>query len=135
MSDLVSRWSETLDEAERLAKEAAEHAGGPSWFSTEGADGDVSEAGRAGKIACGPWGGLWEIGPHMARWDPQAVLRLVAAHRKIIEAFTQAQEHAATLLRTRAHGATVLEADGVAGGLLIALENLADGWGLKDEEG
>jgi hypothetical protein len=167
--DLVFRFSETLDELERVARQAllgwpvmiGEDLSGlepalltaewthryhevlqrmtqepsPEWLerrrriSTLGVPirWDAPE-----KVAdCGPA----NVYParHIARWDPQAVLRLVKSHRAVIVAYTEAQEHAALLLRGRAHGATVLEADGVARGLRIALENLAAGFGITEE--
>jgi hypothetical protein len=79
-SDLVSRLSEALDEAEALARSAfAEH---------NQAEAEWTEI----------WSGAVQLGPHeellitndsgvsrhIARWDPQAVLRLVAAHRNLV---------------------------------------------------
>lgn len=61
--------------------------------------------------------------------DPQAVLRLCRAHRKIIEQYCDAQLHA-ELAVTELGGANSV---GRAAALLTVVEALAEGYGLSEE--
>lgn len=75
--DLVSRLSETLDEAERVAVAAQAlcwEARGDCVIVDDGNPDTplVARMRSQGNRV------------HIARWDPQAVLRLVAAHRKLV---------------------------------------------------
>jgi hypothetical protein len=74
-----------LDEDERIAAEAAQ--GFPNWDTTS--DGDVRQVGTGGSgyLATGPDGGsLFEVGEHIARWDPARVLDQVADERCDVDA-------------------------------------------------
>jgi hypothetical protein len=126
--DLVSRLSATLDEAERVAQAIPESSGQRIWDTSESGD-VIDDYGRP--VAVGAWDGdLGEVGRHIARWDPEAVLRLVAAHREIIEKYRTAQT-------------TVKVSDGtiLAGAMKVnlraygeMLKLVARGWGIGDKE-
>ena len=86
--DLVSRFSSTLDEIERVAKVASLRRDvKPGWHRTtanwspylEGGDDGWAIESQDAEI--GFVVGRENIARHIALWDPQAVLRLVAAMR------------------------------------------------------
>lgn len=89
--DLVSRFTATLDELERVAREAETAR---TFFGIQArapwvvSDGFVLKAGRLeggqNDIATVVNHSLSPVLSHIALWDPQAVLRLVAAMRKIV---------------------------------------------------
>jgi hypothetical protein len=93
--DLVSRLSETLDELERVAREATD---GPWEFDGDAVD--VVPSNRSGEYVARYVGDVWgEVktmlpadARHIARWDPQAVLRLVEAVRELIGRLRSAEE-------------------------------------------
>lgn len=85
--DLVSLLSETLDELERVARAATD---GP--WEYDGDAVDVVPSSRGGEYVARYVGDVWgEVklilpadGEHIARWDPKAVLGLVAAVREML---------------------------------------------------
>lgn len=80
--DLISRLSETLDELDRLAQAIPESSGQRMWDTSESGD-VIDDYGRP--VAVGAWDSdLGDTGRHIARWDPQAVLRLVGALRDLV---------------------------------------------------
>lgn len=141
--DLVSRLSETLDVAERRANAATD---GPWRYRPMKVWHDPPTPGNLNPIGeefvgAGPLDApvcVAATGPaddpqamddacHIARWHPQAVLRLVAAHRKILGHYAQAK-------LTVGHG-DVPDADAgafVALGAVVSM--IADGWGVQDKE-
>lgn len=123
MPDLISRFSATLDEVERMAQATAPGAG-LSW-STDG--GSVLD--EDGLPIANTARGTDVFVRHMARWDPEAVLRLVAAHRRIIDR----------------HKAIPEDSWSLPNGLMICREcgeldpcptvvDMASGWGLEVEQ-
>jgi len=83
-SDLVSRLSETLEELERVARAAQDDGLNPEWH---GRRHQVFAYG--GDTVCGH-AALEPVASHIARWDPQAALRLVGGIRELMRQF-QAQ--------------------------------------------
>lgn len=79
MSDLVSRFTATLDELERVAR-----FGGPAPWRRyiEGADDGWAIESTDAEVSFIV--GDEDVATHIERWDPQAVLRLVAAAREVI---------------------------------------------------
>lgn len=100
--DIVTFLNARLDEREAIARAAAEEAGGHSvfgevdrtgqWSATS--DGISADNGyRNGPFAADPYGTLAdEIGAHIVLHDPEAVLRDVAAKRKLIQLWQLAGE-------------------------------------------
>ncbi|HZM83755.1 MAG TPA: DUF6221 family protein [Candidatus Limnocylindrales bacterium] len=86
MNDLFDKLRAAIDEDERIALKAAERVG-PKWTLRQhgwpdpysdgiGAErGDVVSSGEV----------MVAEGDHIVQWDPQAVLDLIAAHRKILD--------------------------------------------------
>lgn len=74
-----------------------------------------------------------EDGLHIRWHDPTSILRLVQAHRQIIEQYKTAEERPALLMADRTHGVEVLKAEVAARVLRTVIETLAEGWGLKEE--
>lgn len=122
--ELVSRFTATLDELEGLARFAF-------------AEAEWSE----------PWSGAVQLGPHeellitndsgvsrhIERWDPQAVLRLVAAHRGVLELY---QRFEAEFQRRWAGDPRSEPTDNFAQRvtLMKVVEDLAAGVGVTEED-
>lgn len=96
MSDLVSRLLAAIEEAERIAQDTADVAG-PDWHSepcdSDQCEGHIRSERKGDLIACQPYegGGMAAIpiGPHIARNDPDAVLRRCAADRELVEKYRE----------------------------------------------
>lgn len=78
--DLVSRLSETLDEIERVATVATSGPWKVNGGHIDGISGDRTRVPVIVAAQVSPWNM-----DHITLWDPQAVLRLVAAAREILE--------------------------------------------------
>lgn len=108
--DLVSRLSETLDEAERLALQARGH----QWVDRHN---PVFQGLAEAETGVPVVSGAESVLPHIARWDPQAVRRLIAALREIIAKLETALEDsepasfAGEVLLRLAHGLITEEGD------------------------
>lgn len=94
-SDLVSRFTATLDELERVAREATD---GPWIFDGDAVD--VEPTTRGSEYIARYVGDTWSDvtsmlpadGAHIALWDPQAVLQLVAAAREVIAEYLRVRK-------------------------------------------
>lgn len=84
MSDLVSRLSETLDELERIATEAVDGGSGEWAVGLGHIPGILRDAGTLFPVVYAEGAPTEEQFTHIARWDPKAVLGLVAAVRDVI---------------------------------------------------
>lgn len=83
-TDLVSRLSETLDELERVATEAIDGGSG-EWARGLGHSPTVlRDVATLYPVVYDEGSPSPEQFAHIARWDPKAVLGLVAALRKIV---------------------------------------------------
>lgn len=84
MSDLVDRLLAAIQEREDVAREAEQMGLGGEWFSIVAAgSGDASvESHKALVVPPANW---IEFNRHIALNDPDSVLRLCQAHRKIID--------------------------------------------------
>jgi hypothetical protein len=89
--DLVSRLSETLDELERVAREASDENSGDLVAGPRGLGGEWKRDARFGHLVDHGRTIVLDEGvttdaqfDHIARWDPQAVLQLVGAVRRLV---------------------------------------------------
>jgi hypothetical protein len=79
-----------------------------------------------------------QVDPELSRYldtvaDPDAVIRLCRAHRNIIGLYEAAAKRPDELMAQRAHGVDVLTAQATAEALKLAVEDLAEGYGLREE--
>jgi hypothetical protein len=96
VSDLVFRLSETLDELERMAREASLPMNTGEWW-VEHPTAQWAEYKPDAIVCVDGKVATMEIetalaSDHIVRWDPQAVLQLVGAVRKIIQLHNLARE-------------------------------------------
>lgn len=145
MSDLVSRLSETLDELERVATAATtgpwRH--GDTWLDLGGITATVlSGEGNASELRAWlptfentppTWQrNSWNDAVHIARWDPKAVLGLVAALRGILALYQRFQVE---FQRRYASDPSTEPTDNFAQRvtLMKVVDDLALGFGISEE--
>lgn len=107
----------------KRVENAATEAGGESWDYNGS---QILRHGGRDRLYVHP-----TIANHIYLNDPAAVLRLCQAHREIVTAYLTAQGQVAKLMADRAHGQDVIEAQGVANGLDLAVQSLAHGYGIE----
>lgn len=123
--DLVSRLSETLDELERVAQ----FGGTAPWRRyLEGADDGWAIESTDAEVSFIV--GDEDVAAHIARWDPKAVLGLVAAVRDVIQTYVAAQRAAVSMPND--HIATMVGGH-IAATYGRAVERLAIGFGITEE--
>jgi len=142
-ADLVSRFSSTLDEIERVARAASPGPwrrhdthlkfGGHTATVMSGEGNDTELRAWLPTFETEPWGGkrnVWNDSVHIALWDPQAVLRLVAATRELIEKYRTAQTTVDVSEGTVLTGAMKINQRA----RLEAIKILAAGFGVTEED-
>ena len=117
--ELIERIRAVLDEDEQVAREAARQDG-ESWQTSD--MGDWLTSGEHGHVMIGE-----EYGPgrraidHIARHDPARVLRQIAAHRKLLDFYQEADQW---------YNANRTAPAGEITGLVRAIEFLAEALGI-----
>ncbi|MEO3978790.1 DUF6221 family protein [Streptomyces sp. CAU 1734] len=78
--ELIAFLRARLDEAERLAREAAEAAWSPDWYYDDFVH-EIRDHGNGNELAHIPWAG---VGAHIEHWDPARVLAEVEAKQQLL---------------------------------------------------
>lgn len=128
MDDLLTRLRAKLDEVERIARAATV---GPWRVDDETYAEVIYGDDDTSVVAGGRWGGEASVfdstadALHIAAQNPAVTLRMVAAHRKILD------EHERICAEYNDPARTEPMAFGPAYGLWIALVALAEGYGIE----